>query len=473
MPTIRPDHETRAARPGARWSRLAGARGSVLLPHGPGLATALAEPPLAAISWRPPGARDPEAPALALLDLGAGARSGRSARVAAAAAALAPCGWLLVLLAADDAAARDELRLSLHEASLLPLDELPAAGPRPGLCLARRDPFRVRALRPGEEARLASLFTRCFHATRSPEEWRWRYGSHPQGGPWSSVAVDGGGEIVAHYGAYPALLERREGERFRPLLAAQVGDLMSAAELRGAGRGPTSLFARAGDHFYAARRRDGVAFSYGVHAGTSRAFSVRFAGAAPFLPAPLRVLPAGGLDSPVDRRVRVLRLAGWRARRAERPDPRFDALHERARHGFALLARRDRRYLDWRYFDRPGQPYELHLLERGEELLGWGVFRREAGRLIWGDAICEPSAADGLALLLDSALGAGSERPERVEGWFSPEPAWWQRALEGLGFRPAPDPQDLVFTCVGGREPAPATALRGTFYLTRGDSDLF
>jgi hypothetical protein len=399
------------------------------------------------------------------------------ARLEEVVARLPERGWLLAALPARgpaaDPGARDELRLALHEAGLVPLDELPATATRSGLILARRDPFRVRALAAGEEGLLAPLFRRCFHAERPAGEWTWRYRRHPRGGPWSSVAIDAAGEAVAHYGAYPVLLERREGERFATLLAAQVGDLMSAPEVRTAGRGATSLFARTGDHFYAARRRDGVAFSYGVHAGASRAFSVRFAGAVPFLPAPLRVLPAGGLDAAVCRRARVLRLGGWRARRAEKPDPRFDGLHERARHGFALLARRDRQYLAWRYFDRPGQQYELHLLERGEELLGWGVFRREAERLVWGDAICEPSAADGLALLLASALGTGPELPERVEGWFSPRPLWWQRALEGLGFRPAPDPQDLVFTCVGGREPEPATALRDTLYLTRGDSDLF
>jgi len=399
------------------------------------------------------------------------------ARLEAALETLSERGWLLAALPERSSASgpelRDELRLALHEAGLVPWDELPATATRPGLLLARRDPYRVRALATGEESLLDPLFRRCFHAERPAGEWAWRYRDHPHGGPWGSVAVDSGGAAVAHYGAYPVLLERREGERFATLLAAQVGDLMSAPEVRAAGRGPTSLFARTGDHFYAARRRDGVAFSYGVHTGTSRAFSVRFAGAVPFLPAPLRVLPAGGLDPAVERRARVLRLGGWRSRRAEAPDPRFDALHERARHGFALLARRDRRYLAWRYFDRPGHPYEIHLLERGEELLGWGVFRRERERLIWGDGICEPSAADGLALLLAAALEAGPARPERVEGWFSPRPLWWQRALEGLGFLPAPDPQDLVFTCVGGREPQPATALRDTFYLTRGDSDLF
>lgn len=394
-----------------------------------------------------------------------------------AAATLPERGWLLVAGPGGDPAAaeaaRDEMRLAVHEAGLVPVDGLPATAARPALCLARRDPFRIRALAAGEEGLLAALFRRCFHTDRSAEEWEWRYRRHPHGGPWSSLAVDATGAPVAHYGAYPVLLDRRERERFRPLLAAQVGDLMSAPEARAAGRGPTSLFARTGDHFYAARRCDGIAFSYGVHTGTSRAFSERFAGAVPFLPAPLRVLATEEIDAAARRRARALALGGWRARRAAAPDRRFEGLYERARHGFTLLARRDRRYLGWRYFDRPGQSYELHLLERGEELLGWGIFRREAERLIWGDALCDPSAAGGIALLLASALEATSTRPERVEGWFSPEPAWWQRSLEELGFRAAPDPQDLVFTCVGGREPEPASALRTGFYLTRGDSDLF
>ncbi|HQP93496.1 MAG TPA: GNAT family N-acetyltransferase [Thermoanaerobaculia bacterium] len=319
---------------------------------------------------------------------------------------------------------------------------------------------------------MGALFTRCFHVSRAGEEWRWRYRDHPHGGPWSSIAVAGDGEIVAHYGAYPVRLERREGERFRTLVAAQVGDLMSAPDLRGTGRGGTSLFARTGDHFYAARRRDGVAFSYGVHTGTSRAFSVRFAGAVPFLPAPLWVYEPSAHGPALARRTRALRLAGWRARRVAAPDARFDAFHERARHGYRLLARRDRRYLAWRYFSRPGRRYELHLAERGEELLGWAIFHREDGRLVWGDALVAPEAAAAAPLLLASALRTG-ESVTTVEGWFSPAAGWWQRALAETGFREAPDPQGLVFTAVAGCEPVPAARLGADFYLTRGDSDLF
>ncbi len=457
----------------SHWRSIAGRQGTILPPHGPDLDAALATPPLSAIAWQRTADAAAGPLALALLALGGATPASAAARIAAAAAALTAEGRLVLLLPADaTTATTDRIRLALHEAGCVLLDTRSAAGSGPALWLARRDPFRIRALAPGEEVRLGALFTRCFHVSRAGEEWRWRYRNHPHGGPWSSVAVAGDGEIVAHYGAYPVRLERREGERFRTLVGAQVGDLMSAPDLRGTGRGVTSLFARTGDHFYAARRRDGVAFSYGVHTGTSRAFSVRFAGAVPFLPAPLWVYEPSAHGPALARRTRALRLAGWRARRVAAPDARFDAFHERARYGHRLLARRDRRYLAWRYSSRPGRTYELHLAERGEELLGWAIFHREDGRLVWGDALVAPEAAAAAPLLLASALGAG-ESVMTVEGWFSPAAGWWQRALAEAGFREAPDPQGLVFTTVAGCEPVPAARLGADFYLTRGDSDLF
>ena len=425
-----PEEQTEPAL-SSRWRSIAGRQGTILPPHGPDLDPRCQHPPLSAIAWQTAAdaaADRSRSPCLALDGAtpasagGHGSRRGGSAHGGGQARALLP--------RTRRPRPPTGIRLALNEAGCVLLDTRSAAGFGPALW-SPAGSVRIRALAPGEEVRLGALFTRCFHVSRAGEEWRWRYRDHPHGGPWSSIAVAGDGEIVAHYGAYPVRLERREGERFRTLVAAQVGDLMSAPDLRGTGRGGTSLFARTGDHSSAAARR---------RASLRRAHRHQpcllrtFAGAVRSCRAHCGVRESG---MALARRTRALRLAGWRARRVAAPDARFDAFHERARHGYRLLARRDRRYLAWRYFSRPGRRYELHLAERGEELLGWAIFHREDGRLVWGDALVAPEAAAAAPLLLASALRTG-ESVTTVEGWFSPAAGWWQRALAETGFREVP-----------------------------------
>jgi hypothetical protein len=226
--------------------------------------------------------------------------------------------------------------------------------------------------------------------------------------------------------------------------------------------------------FYAARRRDGVAFSYGFNTGNIHRFSILFVGAREFEEARecvLRPAQVVGAEGPA---ARSLRLRGARVERLDLGDARLDGLFERARHAYRYLVRRDSRYLAWRYGVCPDREYRAFAVTLRGELLGWAVFRREGRRLLWGDALFDPSADGAAALLLGEVLtGELGADLEQVDGWFSRHPVWWSTTLTELGFRVEAEPQALGFVFVPGVEADPLPAFRDALYYTRGDSDLF
>jgi len=106
--------------------------------------------------------------------------------------------------------------------------------------------------------------------------------------------------------------------------------------------------------------------------------------------------------------------------------------------------------------------------------VGWAVFRRGGGRLIWGDALFEPAHALGAAraILAAAVRAAGLAGVSRIEGWFSNRPAWWHQLLPQLGFEPREEPNQLAFIYFPDGEPdCPETLQR--LYYTLGDIDLF
>jgi hypothetical protein len=111
------------------------------------------------------------------------------------------------------------------------------------------------------------------------------------------------------------------------------------------------------------------------------------------VPPLMRVLDAGGLLARYTRSRHLARIgtgASTAALKLSRPlrragngsvvrlesfDDRVDALCERARRPERAMVVRDRRYLNWRYCQRPDANYLLFGLERGAELAGFLVAR--------------------------------------------------------------------------------------------------
>jgi hypothetical protein len=352
-----------------------------------------------------------------------------------------------------------------------PADQGGGSGSGLDLLVARRDGFRVREYRSGDEVQILPIFEGSFHVRRSLERWSWEYRENPHGNLTISVAFDQGGQMVAHYAGYPVRF-RDGGERL-PQPALQVGDTFTLPAVRHVGRGPTSLLGRTVRHFYARFCAGRVAFNYGFNTGNIQRFSMAFVGARRLEDIPFYVLPLPERRPPPPSRLERA-FGGWRVERVERFDARWDAFFDSVAPAHGMLVERDARYLDWRYARCPDAPYVTFAAWRRGRLAGWATFRRRDDRLRWGDALVDPDHAEpALRALLAAALdlpehgGVGS-----VETWVSPRPAWWRQQLVALGFEPRPEPDDLglVFVPFGLD---PEVGFRDRLYYTMGDSDLF
>ncbi|MYA08294.1 MAG: GNAT family N-acetyltransferase [Holophagales bacterium] len=364
-----------------------------------------------------------------------------------------------------DADGYDRLILDLLEAGFRPLREQTAGRPSFRVLRARRDGYRIRGYRPGDEAAILELFRVSFGNVLSPERWRWRYVDNPRGGPRISLAFAPGGELVCQYCAYP--VRWRGLSPAVPAVGHQVGDTMTRRSARAVGRGPTSLLARTSRHFYLTHCNGRVAFNYGFNTGNITKFSTRYVGAHVVEDVPYRELPQearlGGRGL-FGRRYELRRIA-------ERSEigAGFDALLDRVGDRYGPMVERSAEYLRWRYLDCPDERLELVAAYRRGRLAGWVAAKRLPHAVEWGDALIDPEERPALRALVAGIREAGLP----VAGWFSERPSWWSRELDRLGFVRRPEPQDLVtimvpFVCGDAVE-----LMRGTGYYTKGDGDLF
>lgn len=364
----------------------------------------------------------------------------------------------------------DRLIIDLLEAGFRPLRERSGAAgtgepPVFRVVRARRDGYRIRSYRPGDEVAILGLFRDSFGEDLSLERWRWRYLDNPRGGPRISLAFAASGELVCQYCAYP--VRWRGLPPAAPAVGHQVGDTMTRRGARGVGRGPTSVLARTSRHFHLTQCDGRVAFNYGFNTGNITKFSTRYVGARVVEDAPCRELPR---EAPLGGRRRLGRRYELR-RIAERSeiDAGFDDLFERVRARYGLLVERSAEYLRWRYLDCPDEGLELVAAHRRGRLAGWVAAKRLPDRVEWGDALIDPAERQALG-----ALVAGIRQPGLpVAGWFTERPAWWSRELDRLGFVRRPDPQGLVAIMVPFGCGDAVERVRGTGYYTKGDGDLF
>ena len=362
----------------------------------------------------------------------------------------------------------DRLILTLLEAGFRPTAETRGGDFR--VVRARRDGYRIRGYRLGDEEAIVDLYRDTFEDELSVRRWSWRYLDNPLGGPRISLAFSPSGDLVGHYCAYPM---RWAGlPDAVPAVTHQVGDTMTRRDARGVGRGPTSLLARSSRHFYLSACRDRVAFNYGFHSGNIQKFSTRFLGSNVVEDTPYRELAPGarlgrssGLGRPfgLGRRYRIRRLTD-----PAQIDAEFDDLFERVKERYGLLIERSSSYLRWRYLDQPEAEPRLLAAYRRDQLVGWIVVAQHDDRVDWGDALVDPDELPALRALLAEVRAPGLP----IGGWFTDRPDWWSNELDALGFVRRPEPNGLVtvlvpFVCQDG-----VAHLRGGYY-TKGDSDLF
>lgn len=334
------------------------------------------------------------------------------------------------------------------------------------LCLleARHDGFITREYQHGDEDDILRLFTPAFHVVRSPEHWRWKYLDNPWGRTLITLSYSAEGELAAHYAGYPVPFLDARRSKTETLMALQIGDTMTDPRFRRAGRGVSSLLGRCYRHFFSRHCEDRVAFNYGFNTGNIRRFNFQFI--------------KGRLARPVDywrRGVEAPATAGYAVTPVDHVDAAFDRLLARVAHHYGFLLRRDATWLRWRYLECPDSPpFRLFAARRGRRLVGWSVFRRRPGadgdQLLFVDALFDPRHADAAGDLLRAGLDAEPGVRE-VVGWMSPNPPWWRRQVESLGFVETDEPNDLALIYLPFTHPQ-VEALLPSAYYAWGDSDL-
>lgn len=324
------------------------------------------------------------------------------------------------------------------------------------------DRFLTRAFRPGDEAAILDLFARSFHAPRSPEHFRWKYQHDPFGSEHISLTFDGGA-LVGHYAGYPV-------EFFDDgavVTAHQIGDTMTDRAIRHVGRGPTSVLGHTALHFYEHFCQGKVAFNFGFNVANIQKFSLRFLRSD-------RVEPVSywSRDAAVQRIGRLQRWPrGYQLELVREAGVELDRFFERVAPAYRFLVRRDARYLRWRYLENPEPGTFVVAIRKWRRLVGWSTFRVRGARLMWGDALFDPHQPGAAGVLIRHVVP--SYPVERLEGWFSPRPAWFADELRRIGMAPGPEPQDLSLMCVPFTMADATERMRERLYYTMGDSDLF
>jgi len=322
----------------------------------------------------------------------------------------------------------------------------------------------TRPYRSGDETAILELFAKSFpHAPRTLAQFNWKFRSNPAGNERISLTFEGQ-RLVAHYAGYPVLFD----DHGRDVIGQQIGDTMTDPSIRHIGRGPSSILGRTALHFYERFCEREVAFNYGFNVANIQKFSLRFLRSDRVEPVTYRVRDARTIR-PISRAERMLR--GYRLRILTHATPELDELYERARGDYGFLARRDARYVSWRYLECPDPSYLVVTIRRWRRLVGWLVLRVRENRLTIGDALFEREHRNAFAIALRHIVPRYPV--DVVEGWFPPRPQWFDETLRATGFESRPEPQDLSLMCVPFTMADATERMRAELYYTWGDSDLF
>lgn len=326
--------------------------------------------------------------------------------------------------------------------------------------------FTIRPYRAGDETAILDLFEQSFYHRRPIEHWRWKFQHDPYGNERITLAFDADAQLVGQYTGYPVIFRDRGCDA----VAHQIGDTMTAVSVRNVGRGPTSILARTTYDFYDRWCEGSVEFNYGFNVGNIQKFCERFlriirVESVPYVVRDLRTHPV----SRISRWERYAR--GYHLELVSRPTREFDSFFDRVASQYGFLLRRDRQYLQWRYFDCPDIEYHLVAIRKWGHLAGWMVFRIRDGRFTLGDLLVDADFSDAFEVLLRHVVP--SHPVESIEAWLPPRPDWFARLLELEKFERRQDPNDLALMCAPFVKAEAIARMRESLYYTWGDSDLF
>ncbi len=311
-----------------------------------------------------------------------------------------------------------------------------------------------RPYRPGDEGAINGGFNEVFGASRSLEEWTWKFPAEPEG-RWIMLAVGADDRVLAHYGAVPVRV-RFGGEAVR---GGQIVDAYSRVEVRG-----TRVFSTCYERFIDAfGRPEALPLMFGFPGRRHYEMGLKA----------LKYIPIGSVPYLRRRTRRRFTLAGLRYEvRTGLEAGAAGDLWARAAARYDVAAVRDAAWLKRRYRGRPGVEYvHVSAWRRGRPQC-WAVARAQGGVLRWAELVWDGESAGALDAL-DHALDGLARRLSctTLELWLGGDAAA-DRVLGRLGWEHQPCPLDMLMVARTFDPLVDLDRMRKGIYLTMGDSDL-
>ncbi len=352
----------------------------------------------------------------------------------------------------------------------------------------------IEVYRPGDEEEINEMYNEVFRSGRSLEEWRWKFQRNPFPELTMIRKLMRGDRMIGHCGSLPG--EFKVGGR--RLYGGQIVDHLIRPPFQRQ-KNVTFLNRELSLRMKNAFIRHGIAFGFGFPNELSYPIFMKYLEEAEdVMEVPIwrkrlgsPALPGAWGGGGLRRLVRAIRsrgvgVLGGRGRR-EGPgpggdfeireladaDPRHDALWEACSREIGIACVRDRRYVAWRFFDKPGRPYAFRLLEKKGTPAGYVVTSILEGETRFGyimDILWRPGE-DILGTLLDRTM-AQMERDEidMVE-CLAVRDSPLARALEGLGFRAEPRGVKMIVLLLEIPLDRAYFFDPGNWHITLGDMD--
>ena len=316
--------------------------------------------------------------------------------------------------------------------------------------------------RGGDDEEILRVFNRVFGDGRTLDEWRWLYCGNPEG-LQAHLARFEDGEVVSEFCAVPRRVKLPDG----PALFGEIVDSYTDPSYRKGlkRRGP---FASAGEWFAQTfGRYDRDIIMYGLPTPANFRIGQRFLGYTHVEEVDMlfREIGPGG-DAALS--------SECRATRVDRFGDGVNGLYRRVESAHECIVVRDTRYLNWRYADRPENPYELWEYRDHRDLVfAIAVLRRGwsgGDELAVADLLAEPDhwvLPDVIRHIESRGRAQGCERAMLM---LNPRGEQWGGVM-GLGWEPRRT--HFVFTA-RTFQPERLTLewLQENWYFTLGDFDV-
>jgi hypothetical protein len=155
-------------------------------------------------------------------------------------------------------------------------------------------------------------------------------------------------------------------------------------------------------------------------------------------------------------------------------DERIDEFWLNASNMKSIMVVKDRKYLNWRYVDKPGHNYKIFIAKRRGEIVGYIVLTQErddlAGWLIV-DLLTLPNEDTAAQVLITRAIGYSKEKgAAKISCWML-QGAVYYRTLKKMGFIGR---RSLLRLCARINVPRLSeefVANPNNWYFVRGDND--